>query len=299
MAGPLAAIAIPCFDQERYLGAAIEAAFAQSYRPLEILIADDASRDGSYALASAMAERYDGPHRVKLQRNDGNRGIENYNSVMAMTEADFVVVAHADDISEPDRVAKMVAAWQAHGVSLVSSNALLIDAEGREGGLAVREPGRAAPDLEAFCREGWQAQCHGATLGWAREVFDVFGGLSKADTSVSTDWILPFRACLLKGIHYVDEPLIRRRVHAESRSEVFLHSSDRLINAESNLGNRLIQMRYMHVTLKRFIDGGGALEDWRRYDELILKTFVQTATHWAQVRNALLAERKRAQWVDR
>ena len=299
MPGPLVALAIPAYNAERYIAEAFQGALEQTYQPLEILLLDDASDDETYAIASAMAKRYRGPHRVRLQQNESNQGIETYNSLMAMTEAEFVVIAHADDVSRPDRVATLFAAWQASGASLVSSNATKIDEEGRELGPAIEAPPDSPPDLKKLCTEGWQAQCHGATLGWSRALFDVFGGLSHQDTSVSSDWILPFRACLLKGIHFVDEPLIRRREHDESRSNRFLHSKNKLINAESNLGNALIQFRYMHVTLRRFIDNGGQLEDWQRYDDLILRSFVRTATRWAQVRNALLAARKRAEWVDR
>ena len=46
---PLVSYCVKCFNQEQYIGKALEAAFAQTYEPLEILIGDDCSTDGSMA----------------------------------------------------------------------------------------------------------------------------------------------------------------------------------------------------------------------------------------------------------
>ena len=55
--------------------AAIEGAFAQTYQPLEILLSDDCSPDGTYRVMQEMAAAYAGPHRVILNRNPKNLGI--------------------------------------------------------------------------------------------------------------------------------------------------------------------------------------------------------------------------------
>ena len=55
--------------------ASIEAAFAQTWSPLEILLSDDCSPDGTFAVMQEMAAAYSGPHRVILNRNPKNLGI--------------------------------------------------------------------------------------------------------------------------------------------------------------------------------------------------------------------------------
>ena len=40
---PLVTLAIPCFQQEAFVAETLESAFAQTYSPLEIIVADDAS----------------------------------------------------------------------------------------------------------------------------------------------------------------------------------------------------------------------------------------------------------------
>ena len=53
MEGPLVSFCVKCYNQERYIGEALEGVFAQTYRPLEIVISDDASTDRSWEIIQA------------------------------------------------------------------------------------------------------------------------------------------------------------------------------------------------------------------------------------------------------
>ena len=90
------------YRQEAHVAAAIAGAFAQTWPPLEILLSDDASPDGTYRVMQAMAAAYAGPHRVVLNRNEQNLGlIGHLNRVMALASGDFVVQNAGDDVSAP------------------------------------------------------------------------------------------------------------------------------------------------------------------------------------------------------
>src|SRR5918997_1396938 len=65
-AGPLMSVVIPCYNQARFLGEAIESVLTQSHPDFEILVVDDGSTDDT----SKVAARYPG---VRLIRQD-NRG---------------------------------------------------------------------------------------------------------------------------------------------------------------------------------------------------------------------------------
>ena len=47
MSNPLVSVLIPCFNAERFVGEAIESALQQQYRPIEVVVVDDGSTDGS------------------------------------------------------------------------------------------------------------------------------------------------------------------------------------------------------------------------------------------------------------
>ncbi len=48
---------VPVYNGERYLGEAIESILKQNYRPIEIIIADDGSTDGTASIAARYGEQ--------------------------------------------------------------------------------------------------------------------------------------------------------------------------------------------------------------------------------------------------
>lgn len=86
----LISIIIPVYNGARYLGEAIESVLAQAHRPLELLVIDDGSSDGSTDLAAA----YGPPVYVERQAHSGaaaarNRGITlAHGNLLAFLDAD-------------------------------------------------------------------------------------------------------------------------------------------------------------------------------------------------------------------
>ena len=90
MTGTLVTLVVMAWRQEALLRDTIAAAFAQTYQPLEILLSDDASPDGSFAVMQEMAAAYDGPHRVRLNCNPVNLGlIGHINRVFELAEGAY------------------------------------------------------------------------------------------------------------------------------------------------------------------------------------------------------------------
>jgi glycosyltransferase involved in cell wall biosynthesis len=89
---PLVSVVIPVFNGERFLREAVDSVLAQEYSPLEIIIVDDGSTDGTEALAKSLPE----PVRYLRQTNKGpaaarNRGIE-------LAQGNLIAFADADDL---------------------------------------------------------------------------------------------------------------------------------------------------------------------------------------------------------
>src|SRR5699024_5860523 len=77
---PLVSVVVPVFNVEEYLAEAVASLTAQTHENLEILLVDDASTDGSLALARRLAQ--DDPRIVVVPVGHGglgatrNRGLE-------------------------------------------------------------------------------------------------------------------------------------------------------------------------------------------------------------------------------
>jgi len=116
-----------CYQQEKYVREAVVAALAQECAPLEIILSDDCSTDFTFSIIEEESAKYSGPHNVIINRNSSNLGIEHLNKIMSLASGDFVVIAHGDDVSMPNRTRRMVETWIDKKVSLVSSNAIIVD----------------------------------------------------------------------------------------------------------------------------------------------------------------------------
>lgn len=100
---PLVSVIIPVFNGERFLAEAIESALAQDYRPLEIVVADDGSTDGSRATARSF------PGVIVLELEHGGVSVAR-NAAVAASTGEWLAFLDADDLWYPEKVGKQVAA---------------------------------------------------------------------------------------------------------------------------------------------------------------------------------------------
>ncbi len=104
--GPLVSVLVPSWNFLNFIGDCLESIVSQSYRPLEIVIVDDATSDGSYGVAQEFAARDD---RIVLHRNDPNLGaFENSLRLLELASGPIVMFVGADDVLHRDAVARLV-----------------------------------------------------------------------------------------------------------------------------------------------------------------------------------------------
>ena len=219
-AAPLVTFYVMAYRQEAHVREAVAGALAQTYAPLEIVLSDDASPDGTYRIMQEMAAAYDGPHRVILNRNPRNLGIAAHiDRIVALSSGELIVQNAGDDVSRPERAARLAQAWRASGkrAMTVYSAADSIDADGAAiGRRGLPEGMPDAPRPEAVLRRGLITL--GATCAWSREVFDRFGPLGGEGLLVE-DLVTTFRSAVLGEIVYLDEALMGWRAGGLSWNE--------------------------------------------------------------------------------
>ena len=212
----LLTIAVVGYAQESYIAAALRAALAQTYTPLEIIASDDCSPDGTYEIMRQLLAEYRGPHQVVLNRTPRNLGLARHvNMVAGIARGELIAIAAGDDISDPERMTMTWNAWRQSGGRALSifGNAIIIDQHGREDGLYGAPP---RPDeLTAMGLAESGGGVLGCTHSVHRSIFDIFGPLDPE--THSEDIVLPFRAALLGTVEYVDRVMARYRLHDTNR----------------------------------------------------------------------------------
>ncbi|MEO0545066.1 MAG: glycosyltransferase, partial [Pseudomonadota bacterium] len=186
---------------------------------------------------------YEGPHTVIIGRNEKNLSMANFNVMMEKASGEYIITAHDDDIQYPQRVSMIMEAFEKHDVSMVTSNAVKITAEGDVIGPSCKT-GDCFISAEDFAENGWTDHVRGPVLSWHRNVFDKFGPIDTDGTARASDWVIPYRAALLKGIYYMKEPTLQLRMHASSRGSIGRNTDDRDIFNVENSSESMTQMIY-------------------------------------------------------
>jgi glycosyltransferase involved in cell wall biosynthesis len=101
---PLVSVCMPAYNASRWIREALESAVTQTYTNLEIIVADNASRDDTVAVAASI-----GDPRIRIERATRTIGAAaNHNRVIAESRGEFVKLLHGDDLLLPECVERMV-----------------------------------------------------------------------------------------------------------------------------------------------------------------------------------------------
>ncbi|MFD0740257.1 glycosyltransferase family 2 protein [Lysobacter koreensis] len=235
---PRVTVLLLTYNTAELVEAAIAGALAQTV-PCRILVSDDASPDGTGERIERALAGYDGPHEVRVFRNPANLGLGAHLSAR-MTDAcgEIVVLMAGDDVSYPDRAARMLEVFDADPAVMVAGGGYdRVDDDGHDLGLShARVPARF--DIHHFANAGRFTTLLGASMAFRREVFERFGPLR----AVVEDNALTMRAMLLGTGVQLPAPLIRYRISSSSLSGWVFAKGDRSSEAFVRRYRRMIRM---------------------------------------------------------
>ncbi len=121
--------AVASYNSGKYLEECVNSALAQNDIDCEVVIVDDGSSDGSDLLAERMAQA---DPRIRFFRTPSNRGPGGARNIaLEQMQGDWYAVLDSDDLLEPDRSARLIAAAQAHNAQMVADD-LQLFGEGME-----------------------------------------------------------------------------------------------------------------------------------------------------------------------
>ncbi len=154
---PAVTFGLIAYNQEKYVGEAIQAALDQRFEPLEIILSDDCSTDGTFAVMQRMAAEYRGPHRVIARREPVNVGtVRHIIRLARAASGNLLVIAAGDDVSYPGRSRAMYDAWKRTGAAALDSWHDEID----EAGTMLRRDVRFPPSSVTQKVFGAEPQAH-------------------------------------------------------------------------------------------------------------------------------------------
>src|SRR5690606_10603907 len=103
---PLVSVFCPTYNQEDFVAESLESILAQDYEPLEILVPDDGSEDGTIGIVDGYVSRHPGIIRLIRGPHVGVRG--NGDRGLAEARGEFVAFTAGDDLLLPGKISRRV-----------------------------------------------------------------------------------------------------------------------------------------------------------------------------------------------
>lgn len=107
MSNPLVSVMLPTFNQVDYVAEAMSSALEQDYDPLQVVVADDGSTDGTIDLILEYAQR--NPGRLVPLVNGPHLGITgNCNRSLRACQGKYIAFHAGDDVFLPGKIKRQV-----------------------------------------------------------------------------------------------------------------------------------------------------------------------------------------------
>jgi glycosyltransferase involved in cell wall biosynthesis len=216
-------VVVATYNGAEFLARQLESILAQTHAPSEIIVSDDGSSDSTLDIVTKFQNATPGKGgptwRVLLRKKPlGVAG--NFASALAVAKGDLVAFADQDDVWEANKLEALIPHFDDARTLLAHSDALLIDAKGRETGslmralrLTARERSalRGGRALDALLRRNLVT---GATMMIRRSLLET--ALPIPAGWIHDEW-LALIAALQGGVVFDQRPLVRYRQHGANQ----------------------------------------------------------------------------------
>ena len=226
---PLISVCIPAYNNEAFIGTAIESVLNQTFADFELVVIDDCSSDRTREKVHAFRDP-----RIRVVENERNLGHEgNWNKALREARGRFVKILPGDDLLHARCLERQLAAFEdpaAEGVALVACARDIIDAKGRKF-MRRRFPGADGPisGLEAVrrcVRAGTNLIGEPAAVLMPTKLVARAGAFDGTNLYV-IDLDFWVRLLLLGSLFAIDEPLCGFRISRSAASTRIQSSQSR------------------------------------------------------------------------
>ncbi|MDY7000659.1 MAG: glycosyltransferase family 2 protein [Thermodesulfobacteriota bacterium] len=214
-------IGFPVYNARGQIARAMDSLLAQSHANFELILADNASTDGTAEICREYAAR---DSRIRFYANEQNIGMfKNFSQVLAKAKGEYFMWGAADDYWHPEFVATLLAELENNpesGVAMCAARRVrpdetFIDEIRFNGSLNPNEKSNLAMSLAMISSVKYNLYIYGL---FRRDIL-ARAIVNSREMPSSERWLLR-RLALARGFRYVDEILYVRtnhRIHFSKR----------------------------------------------------------------------------------
>jgi alpha-1,3-rhamnosyltransferase len=129
LTNPLVSVIIPAYNHEKYIAMAVQSACTQTYSPVEVIVIDDGSNDGTRSVVRSLQDKYEF-HFIENEKNIGLT--KSLNTALKSAQGKYVSLLAGDDYWALDKIATQVTFMEQHpDVAACTGKVITIDEEGK------------------------------------------------------------------------------------------------------------------------------------------------------------------------
>ncbi len=256
-------VALCTYNGEKYLPQQLDSLLRQERLPDRIVIRDDVSADGTWALLEAfVAQARSHGIGVDLRRNADNLGyVRNFEQALQATDGDLVFLCDQDDVWHAEKIRRMAGEFERRPqLGLLHTDARLVDAAGGDLGLGLFEALEITPAEIAAEHAGdafdvllRRNTVTGATAALRRTLLDAL--LPVPEGWVHDEW-LAMGACVQMQVDCLAWASIDYRQHGGNQI-----GARRRTRREKLLGSGMPKREFMALVADRLERALGRLGD--------------------------------------
>lgn len=207
----LVSIIIPCYNQGEFLAEAIQSALDQDYPDKEIIVVNDGSTDNTEEAIT--------PFLQTIQYiEQKNRGVASArNAAIKIAKGDYITFLDSDDVLLPGSIARRAVYLDNHPtIAVVCGDSVFFN---ESGSLGFKSKLTDKPkNFENF---RWETVDYNATPSTVMIRRTCFAKVGLFEESIRTaeDWLMWVKISLYFNMAYLDEKLIKYRLHGNNISQ--------------------------------------------------------------------------------
>ena len=252
---PLVTVICLCYNHSHFIQEALNSVINQSYKNIQLIIADDFSTDDSKKVIQNWLKDHPSVAFIVNSENLGNT--KTFNNAFKIAKGDYIIDLAADDVLKTDCIEKQLQGFREskyENVGLIYGNAELIS----EKGTFIRDyfatdlnrkrlKTQATGDIYIGLLNGTNNLCSVSAL-IKKETFEKLDGYD--ENLAYEDYDFWIRASRIYNFDYIDEILIQKRVIETSLYSSFLKKRSKKTQ-HFNYSTYIILNKIFHLNKNR------------------------------------------------
>lgn len=215
-------IAMTTYNGSKYLQEQLNSILSQTEKDFELIICDDCSTDSTTEIINNYKKK---DSRIHFFKNPVNLGYaKNFEKAISLCKGEYIALSDQDDIWLPDHLTVLLEHLKSCNCSLVGGNALLVDSNNNDLNCKLINNNNLPTETKDFNRMIlYRNIFQGAAVLFEKDILK--NALPFPNSMKYHDWWLALVASELKGVNYINIPVLRYRQHDNNASGDHLKDS--------------------------------------------------------------------------